>query len=204
MKSVYCTVRTGWFVHDFDGTKRESIESLIGAAVSRFGKLDVLMAHAGSNNRRGHFFDLTDDDFDYLMLNNCKSIFMSSQAAARVMAQNGGGSIIHTSSINALVGRPNSVVYAATKGCVSSMTRNMAYDLVKFNIRVNALVPGCTLTNQTKGREGYEENALKTIPMNRIAEPQDMVGAAVFLASDESSYVTGQHIVVDGGLTALR
>ena len=196
-----------WMAHRADAAERAGVDGLIAAALERFGRIDVFMAHAGSDNRRGHFFDLTDDDFDYLMNNNAKSVFMCSQAAAKAMAETGGGSIILTSSISALVGRPNSVVYGATKGAVMTMMRHMAHDLGRFNIRVNALAPGLTLTNQTAQLvedAAFMGHMMNTIPMKRAGTTDDMTGALVFLASDESSYITGTHIVVDGGVTGLR
>ena len=132
---------------------------------------------------------------------------MCSQAAAKAMTQTGGGSIIHTSSINSVVGRANAVVYGATKGCISAMTRNMARDLVDYNIRVNALLPGFTATKQTEKLvqdKPFMDYVIDTIPMKRIGQPKDMVGACLFLASDESSYITGTQIIVDGGITGLR
>ncbi|MCL2121236.1 MAG: SDR family NAD(P)-dependent oxidoreductase, partial [Clostridiales bacterium] len=138
-----------WMAQQVDAADKASVDALIAATLARFGKLDVFMAHAGSDNRRGHFFDLTGDDFDYLMANNAKSIFICAQAAAKAMSGTGGGSIILTSSISALVGRPNSVIYGATKGAVLTMMRHMAFDLSPYQIRVNALAPGFTLTNQT-------------------------------------------------------
>ena len=196
-----------WMVQYLDAADRSSIDAMISATLERFGRLDVFMAHAGSDSRRGHFFDLTDDDFDYLMTNNCKSIFMCSQAAAKAMLPTGGGSIIHTSAINSVVGRSNAVIYGGTKGCISSMTRNMARDLVDYNIRVNALLPGFTATKQTEKLvkdKPFMDYVLTTIPMKRLGQPEDMVGACVFLASDESSYITGTQLIVDGGIVGLR
>ncbi|MDR0469850.1 MAG: glucose 1-dehydrogenase [Peptococcaceae bacterium] len=196
-----------WMVQQLDASDRTSVDNLIAATLARFGRLDVFMAHAGSDNRRGHFFDLTDDDFDYLMKNNCKSVFMCSQAAAKAMVATGGGSIIHTSSVNSLVGRANSVVYGTTKGAITAMTRHMAHDLARYNIRVNTLLPGVTRTKQIDNLvtdSAWVDYVMNTIPMKRFASPEDMVGACLFLASDESSYVTGTYITVDGGIVGLR
>jgi NAD(P)-dependent dehydrogenase (short-subunit alcohol dehydrogenase family) len=196
-----------WMVHPLDASKKESVDRLISATLERFGRIDVFVAHAGSNNRYGHFFDVTEDDFDYLITNNCKSVFMCSQAAAKAMVPTGGGVIIHTASIVSVIGRRNSVIYGATKGCVLSMTRGMAYDLLKYNIRVNAVAPGTVKSNQTKDRLAdpeYLERNLRDIPMGRIGLPEDMVGAYAYLASEESSFMTGAYIMLDGGMTAMR
>ncbi|GHV40295.1 oxidoreductase [Synergistales bacterium] len=196
-----------WMVQPLDASKRDSVDALIAATLERFGRLDVFMAHAGSNNRYAHFLDATEEDFDYLMANNCRSIFSCSQAAAKAMLSTGGGSIIHTASMLSFIARRNSVVYGATKGCVMAMTRNMAYDLAKYNIRVNALAPGTVKTNQNKSRledPVYLERNLNDIPLGHIGLPEDMVGAAIFLASDESSFVTGTSILLDGGLSTMR
>ena len=196
-----------WMVHPLDASSQESVDSLIAATLERFGRLDVFVAHAGSNSRYGHFFDVTGDDFDYLVTNNCKSVFLCSQAAAKAMIPTGGGAIVHTASMVSVIGRRNSVIYGATKGCVLAMTRCMAYDLLPYNIRVNAVAPGTVRSNQTKARLAdpeYLARNLRDIPMGRIGLPEDMVGAYVYLASDESSFMTGAHIVVDGGLTEMR
>ena len=196
-----------WMVQSLNAADRTSVDKLIADTLKRFGRLDVFMAHAGSDSRRGHYFDLTDDDFDFLMNNNTKSVFMCCQAAAKAMVPTGGGSIILTSSLTAVVGRPNSVVYGTTKGAINTMTHHMAHDLVRYNIRVNALLPGFIRTKQTKRLvedTAFMEYMMPTIPMKRIGEPEDMVGACLFLASDESSYVTATQIIVDGGVTGLR
>ncbi len=140
-----------WMVQPLNAADRSSVDELIAATLKRFGRLDVFVAHAGST-RRKPFLELTDEDYDYIMNNNGKSVFMCSQAAAKAMVPTGGGSIIHTTSLTSIVARPNSVVYGASKGAILSMTRNMAYDLAGFNIRVTAICPGTSLTNQNKER----------------------------------------------------
>ena len=196
-----------WMVQNLNAADRNSVDNLIAETLKRFGRLDIFMAHAGSDSRRGHLFDLSDDDFDFLMNNNAKSVFMCCQAAAKAMAPTGGGSIILTSSLTAVIGRSKMVAYGASKGAISAMTRHMAHDLVRYNIRVNALLPGFIRTMQTKSLvedAAFMEYMMPTIPMKRAGEPEDMVGACLFLASDESSYMTASQIIVDGGVTGLR
>ncbi len=189
-----------------DAADRASVRALVADTLKRFGKIDILVAHAGGNSRRGFFFDLTDDDFDHVMANNCKSTFICCQEAAREMAKSGGGSIIITSSLNTKLGHPNSVIYGASKGCVSTMALCMASDLLKYKIRVNTIVPGTIYSNQTKARlddPEYLAKEIKTQPMGRIGYPEELIGAAVYLASDASSYVTASELVVDGGKSGI-
>jgi NAD(P)-dependent dehydrogenase (short-subunit alcohol dehydrogenase family) len=191
-----------WMVHSLDATDRHSVRFLVKDTVKHFGKLDIMVAHAGSMLRKP-FLETHDDDFDWMINNNLKSAFMCCQEAAKVMAESGkGGSIICTSSISAIIARKNCVLYGTTKGAISSMVRNIAYDLAPFNIRVNCIVPGTIETNQNRERlSNPQERQINTdaVPLHKIGDPEDMVGAYLFLASDESSYATGTEIVVDGG-----
>ena len=194
-----------WHVSYIDVSKRNSVKECVKKTLERFGRLDILVANAGIIVRK-HFLEMTDEEFDSVMNVNSKGIFMCSQEAAKVMAEQGGGVIIHMSSISSkIVAQYNSVAYGASKGAVASMTRHMALDLSDKNIRVNAIAPGTILTNLTKQRleipEAMERQS-KKIMLGRIGTPDELVGAAVFLASDESSFMTGTEIVIDGGETA--
>lgn len=195
-----------WLSHYIDVTDRSSVNSCIKAALEKFGQLDILVANAGITIRKS-FLEMTDTDFDKVMNVNSKGVFLCSQEAARVMAkQGGGGVIIHMASISSrIVAQYNSVAYGASKGAVSSMTRHMAKDLSSEKIRVNSLAPGTILTNLTKERleiEGAIDQQSQKIMLGRIGEANEIIGAAVFLASDESSFMTGSEIVIDGGETA--
>ena len=137
---------------------------------------------------------------------NAKGVFLCCQAAARVMAkQDSGGAIITMSSLTSITApKPNLVHYGASKGAILSMTRHMARDLGRMNIRVNAIAPGIIRTNMNRMRlskPGEEERDSQQNMLGRIGEPEDLVGAAVYLASEESSFVTGTQIVIDAGHT---
>jgi NAD(P)-dependent dehydrogenase (short-subunit alcohol dehydrogenase family) len=194
-----------WLVQHIDVTNRASVKACVQATVQRFGRLDILMANAGITVRK-HFLEQTDEDYDRVMDVNCRGVFLCSQEAARVMVDQGGGVIVHISSLAAITApQANVVPYGASKGAVLSMTRHMALDLGRMGIRVNAIAPGTTRTNLNRARLSnpaeVERDKQKTM-IGRIGDPQDLVGAAVFLSSDESSYITGTQIVVDGGETA--
>lgn len=194
-----------WLVKKMDVSNRQSVESCVNSVVEVFGRLDILVANAGITVRK-HFFEQTDEDYDRVMDVNAKGVFICSQVVAKVMASQSGGTIIHTASLSSIVAcLPDTVSYGASKGAVLSMTRHMARDLGKYNIRVNAIAPGTIRTGLNQARlsdPNVEKKEKQKNMLGRIGDPQDLVGAVVFLASDESSFVTGTQIVLDGGETA--
>lgn len=196
LRGNFLTVKT-------DVSRQESVREMIYAAIHAFGRVDIMVANAGVTLRK-HFLELTEADYDHVMDINAKGVFFCSQEAARVMVDNGGGSIIHMSSITASVAEPNAVQYGASKGAVASMTRHMAMDLGEYGIRVNAIAPGTIRTGFTTERleqQDIERQEADLTLLKRVGETEDLVGAALLLASDESSFMTGTHITVDGGYT---
>lgn len=194
-----------WLVQHLDVGEKKSVNECIEVTVNHFGRLDILVANAGVSFGKD-FLEATEEDLDRVLQVNVKGVFFCSQAAARVMAtQENGGVIIPMSSLTSITApKPNLVHYGASKGAVLSMTRHMALDLGKLNIRVNAIAPGIIRTNMNRARlsmPGEEERDSKDNMLGRIGEPEDLVGAAIFLASEESSFMTGAQIVIDGGQT---
>ncbi len=192
-----------------DVSQRAQVEAMVAAALQVYGRLHVLASVAGIATVR-HFLDLPEDEWDRVLAVNLKGLYLCGQAVARHMAQAGGGSIINVTSQVAEVAQPDCAHYYASKGGGKQLTKAMAIDLARFNIRVNALAPGLTNTGMTKSTQAageeqwtYRQKILDHIPMRRPAEPEEMVGAAVFMASDESSYMTGASLIVDGGYTAI-
>ncbi|MDT8860685.1 SDR family oxidoreductase [Alkalihalobacillus sp. MEB130] len=192
-----------WLAAYINVGKLDDVKRCIEETIQRFGKLDILVANAGITIRKP-FLELTEEDYDRVMQVNAKGVFLCSQEAARVMSQNGGGSIIHISSTTSVLAEPNTVEYGASKGAVASMTRHMALDLGGYNIRVNAIAPGTIRTQLTMNRlsdHAVMEKESGLTMLNRVGETDDIVGPAVFLASNESSFITGSHIFVDGGFS---
>jgi 3-oxoacyl-[acyl-carrier protein] reductase len=189
-----------------DVSDRASVEALVGAAVARFERIDILFNNAGVSSRTP-FLEMTEAEWDRVLDTNLKGQFLVGQAVARHMAERGGGSIINTSSQLAEgAANPRSAHYLASKGGSRMLTRGMAADLAPHQIRVNALAPGVTVTNLTRQRLAddaeWRRIALERIPLGRFGEPDDLVGACIFMASDESRYMTGATLVIDGGYTA--
>jgi NAD(P)-dependent dehydrogenase (short-subunit alcohol dehydrogenase family) len=173
--------------------------------VDRLGGLDILFNNAGII-RRASVLDTTEEEWDRVMAVNVKSIFLMSKHAIPVMAQAGGGVIINTGSGWGLVGGRDAVSYCASKGAVVNMTRAMALDHSRQNIRVNCICPGDTDTSMLRDEarqlgESDEHFLAKAAdrPLQRIGRPEDIAQAALYLASDASSFVTGATLVVDGG-----
>ena len=177
---------------------------LVAGTVDGLGAIDVLVNNAGVFPRVA-LLDMRESDWDYVHGVNLKGSFFCAQAAARAMIARGqGGTIINMAS-QAIAGRgPRSVHYSASKGGVVSMTRAMALELAPHRIRVNAIAPGTTDTAQPRyGASEAELQALaKTLPLGRIAQPEEIAGVAVFLASDAASYMIGQTVHVNGGTLA--
>lgn len=174
---------------------------IIEHAVSLFGRVDVFVNNAGVIGRL-NFLDISEAEWDRVMNINLKGTFLCGQAAARQMVGQGSGSIINVASVNAESMNPTTIHYCVSKGAIQTLTKGMALALARRGVRVNAIGPGAVYTELSRERldeADVLQGTLARIPMGRIAQPSDLKGAAVFLASDESAYVTGITLYVDGG-----
>ncbi len=185
-----------------DVSKAEDVEAMVAEAVAQFGGLDVLFSNAGTL-RPGTAVELSVEDWDFVMAVNVRSVFLGAKYAVPAMEARGGGSIINTASISGLHGDGGAVVYAASKAAVINLTRALATDHAAAGIRVNAICPG-TIATPPVLRMMADPDVLalnvKAHSLGRLGRPEEIAAAAVWLASDESSFVTGEHLVVDGGL----
>ncbi len=180
----------------------DNCASMVNEAANLMGGLDVVVNGAGIN-RRKPISDVTPDDFDAIMAINFGAVYFVSQAAHAIMQRSGKGNIVNISSINARYSYATNSVYAATKAAVTSFTRSCALEWAKDGIRVNCLEPGIVKTIFTEPLWGDPDRSRwldDSTPMGRLANPEELVGAIIFLASPASSYITGQAIVIDGGL----
>jgi glucose 1-dehydrogenase len=189
-----------------DVRDRAAVDAAVAAAVREFGRLDIVLESAGVAHRID-FLDVDAETWDRVIAVNLTGMFHLGQAAARQMVkQGGGGSIINVTSQLAEVARPERAAYVASKGGARSLTHAMAVDLAAHNIRVNAIAPGPTLTGLTRANYTDPEARRATeamIPLGRLGQPDDLVGAVLFLASDESRWVTGSTVTVDGGYLTI-
>jgi dehydrogenase/reductase SDR family member 4 len=183
--------------------RMEEVANLVAKVKDTFGKIDILINNAATNPTVDQAIDVEERAWDSIMNLNLKGLFFLSQAVARVMREQGGGKIVNVASTAGIT--PDVLpVYSISKAGVIMATKVMAQQWAQYNIRVNAIAPGLT---KTKFSEFLWNNkdilpvAMQGTPLRRVAEPQEMVGAVIFLASDASSYVTGQVLAVDGGLT---
>jgi NAD(P)-dependent dehydrogenase (short-subunit alcohol dehydrogenase family) len=183
----------------------------VKATCAAFGGLDILVNNAGTIHG-ADFLDITEADFDRVLRVNLKGAFLVGQAAARQMvaqvkAGKAGGAIINMSSVNAVVAIPNQVPYCVSKGGLDQLTKVMALALAPHGIRVNAIGPGSIMTEILKAVATDKEakrRLLARTPLGRIGEPDEVASVALFLASAEASYITGQTIYPDGGRLALN
>lgn len=183
--------------------KVEEINQLVKRVLEEFGKIDILVNNAATNPTMASAIDVDERAWDSIMNLNLKGLFFLSQAVARVMREKGGGIIINVSSVAGIT--PDILpIYSISKAGVIMATKVMAQQWAQYNIRVNAIAPGLT---KTRFSEALWKNpdilkmAMSRTPLARPAEPEEMVGAIIYLASDASSYVTGQIIAIDGGIT---
>jgi NAD(P)-dependent dehydrogenase (short-subunit alcohol dehydrogenase family) len=185
-----------------DVRDRPAVEAAVAMTVREFARLDVLLDCAGVS-QTASFLDLDPGEWDRIIAINLTGMFHLGQAAARQMVRQGvGGSIINVTSQLAEVARPERAAYVASKGGGRSLTHAMALELAPHGIRVNAIAPGPTLTGLTRASYADPERRRATIaqiPLGRMGEPDDIVGAILYLASDESRWVTGSTVTVDGG-----
>lgn len=199
---------TGTLFVPGDVTRRGLAAQAVAAAVERFGRLDILVNNAGITHA-APFLDLDEADFDRVLAVNLRSYFTMGQAAARQMAAQGaGGAIVNMSSVNAVLAIPDQVPYVVSKGAVNQLTRVMALSLAPHRVRVNAIGPGTIATELARKAVMASEEArrrlLSRTPMKRLGEPEEVAAVAVFLASDDASYLTGQVVYPDGGRMALN
>ena len=188
-----------------DMSDMDSIGRLVDAVSERFGHIDVLVNNAGIGGKEAPILDITPEEWDQTHDTNLKGLyFCSKAAAARMKAQGAGGRIINMASAAGIIAPKYASVYGAAKAAVIHVTKIMANEWARYKINVNALAPGYITTDMTKGVMADEKNAsvvLKMIALRRFGETSDVVGAALFLVTEASSYITGALIPVDGGMT---
>jgi len=184
-----------------DVSKAADVENLVKKAVTTYGKLDVMYNNAAIIGRPSFTENITEEEWEKIMAINLKGVWLGMKYAIPAMLNGGGGSIINTASQCGDRGTRNLGAYCAAKGGVLALTRVTAMEVARKNIRVNALNPGIigtpmALSSPPEEVKGFE----KIIPQNRLGKPEEVAYAALFLASDDSSHVTGHTLVVDGGL----
>ena len=187
-----------------DVTSESAWQDVVAATVARFGKLDILVNNAGIF-RTERVEDTTEQSWDQVMDVNAKGVFLGTKHAIQEMRKVGGGSIVNISSVAGLVGSPYSAAYNASKGAVRLLTKSTAIQYAKDGIRANSVHPGVIETEMTRdvvNDEAFRQFRLVTNPIPRLGQPEDVAYGVLFLASDESSFMTGSELVIDGGWTA--
>ncbi len=186
----------------FDLNDLSSIPELIKNLVEKYSKIDILVNNAGINLKK-EFTEVSDEDFQKIMLTNVESIFSISREVVKSMIENKSGSIVNISSMASQYGLPKVIAYSASKGAIEAMTRAMAVELSPKGIRVNCIAPGFIATDMSaKALNNDPERKNKVLsrtPMGNLGAPSTIGDAALFLASEESSYITGVVLPVDGG-----
>lgn len=178
---------------------KDKVERVISEATAKFGRIDILVNNAG-----GMFavptMEMRENQWDVTIAENLRSVFLCSQAAGKVMMSQKKGAIVNIASIVGIVAQPLNAAYAAAKAGVINLTKTMATDLAPYGIRVNGIAPGLIITPGTEWLYDQPTGMAGDIPLARGGRPEDIVGGVIYLASDASLYVTGQTIVVDGGM----
>jgi NAD(P)-dependent dehydrogenase (short-subunit alcohol dehydrogenase family) len=192
-----------------DVTRDEDIAGLVQTAESSFGKLDILFNNAGIEQPAARCHELDEEVFDRVIATNLKSVFLGCRHAVPAMLRAGGGAIINNASVAAFANNPGTAAYAAAKGGVMALTRVLALEYAAHGIRVNAVAPGVIDTGMNRRHldRSADPEALETrwrtvTPLGRLGSPEEVAEAVVYLASDQSSFVTGTALVIDGGRLA--
>lgn len=184
-----------------DVTNEEDLSSMAEQTLSRFGKLDILINNAAIyyGLKRKPFYEIDPQEFDKVLSVNVKGLWMATKAVYAAMKQQGKGKVINVASETFFTGSNGFVHYVASKGGVVALTRSLAREMGKDNICVNAIAPGFTNTEASAGLASIEKYDVSRNCIQRLGQPEDMVGLAAFLASDLSDFISGQTILVDGG-----
>jgi NAD(P)-dependent dehydrogenase (short-subunit alcohol dehydrogenase family) len=188
-----------------DVSKAADVKNLVERTVATYGRLDIAFNNAGvESSVMAPTADQDDDDFDKVFAINVKGVYLSMKYQIPAMLKTGGGSIINTSSVAGVIGMPGAGPYVASKHAVIGLTKNAALEYAKLGIRVNAVAPAAIETPMLdRFTESVPRDLLTSLhPIGRLGKPEEIADAAVWLASSQSSFVTGQTIAVDGGFTA--
>jgi len=200
-----------------DISQKADVDNMVQLVMDKFGRIDILVNNAGVKAARGSLIELQENDWDRVINTNLKGYFLCCQAVGKKMVEQKKGNIINLASVvgisimsaakkraNILDSSPEACVYSISKAGVIMLTKRLAWELASLNIRVNAIAPGQVMTemNAAWGNPELEIERSATVPMGRLAKPDDIASTAVFLASDASSYITAHIILVDGGLLA--
>jgi 3-oxoacyl-[acyl-carrier protein] reductase len=188
------------FAMKVDVSSKEDVEKMVADVKEKFGKIDILVNNAGIN-RDSFAVKMKEEHWDQVIDINLKGTFLCSVAVSAAMGESGGGRIINTSSIGAL-GNMGQANYSASKAGVIGLTKTLALEFARGKIQVNCVAPGATKTPMTAGiPDEIAEKLAKKIPLRRFAEPEEIAKAHLFFASDDASYITGQVLFVDGGIS---
>jgi len=189
--------------------KMEEINRMVNTVMDKFGRIDILVNNAGTSPAMGTVLDSDERIWETVINLNLKGVYFTSQAVARIMKKQGGGKIINIASIDGFKPEPGVSVYSISKAGVRMITSAFALELAPFNIQVNTIAPGPISTKLLDSHwfnlppeeaKKQKETLAKTTPIGRIGEPDEIAGAAIYLASDASNYTTGAEIVIDGGV----
>lgn len=190
------------FAHACNIGRKEDLQSLVNASIQKWGGIDVLVCNAAVNPYFGPSIDMPDDAYDKIMNSNVRSNFWLCNMVLPQMAQRGGGCIIVISSVAGLIGSPALAVYGLSKAADMALVRNLCVEWGPKNIRANCIAPGLVRTDFARAlweNPDTYAHTVKTYPLRRIGEPDEIAGAAVFLAGPSGSFMTGQTLVIDGG-----
>lgn len=189
----------------FDVTDAGAAAEGIEALVAEHGVPDILVNNAGIQ-RRAPFNDFDPTDWDAIVTTNLSSVFYVSQQVTREMAERGSGKVINIGSVQSMLARQTIAPYSATKGAVAMLTKGMAADLARFNVQVNAISPGYFATEMNRALtedEAFNSWVINRTPAQRWGKFEELVGTLIYLSSDASTFVSGQNIFVDGGMTSV-
>lgn len=187
-----------------DVSKKSDVDEMVNKTINKFRSIDILVNNAGIL-RTGKAEELGKEDWDKVIQVNLTGVFLCTQAVGKQMIKQKSGKIINISSIAGISGYATSVPYSSSKGGIILLTKTFAAEWGEYNINVNAICPGVFSTDMTEDyleSEEFVENIKANVPLKRHAEPDELIGTVVYLASEASSYVTGHAIVIDGGWTA--